>query len=69
MAGGGIQGGQAYGATDAAGENVVDARVDVPDVMATLCTALGVDPDDQTLAELGRPIHIAEGKPIQEVLS
>ena len=69
LAGGGIKGGQAFGTTDAGGEDVTDKKVDVPDVMATLCKALGVNPDDQNLAELGRPIRIAEGKPILEVLS
>jgi uncharacterized protein (DUF1501 family) len=69
LAGGGIKGGQAYGSTDAGGVDVSENRVDVPDVMATLCQALGVDPSDQNLAELGRPIRIAEGKPIKEILS
>jgi hypothetical protein len=69
LAGGGIKGGQAYGATDEGGVEVKDKKVDVPDVMATLCSALGVDPDDQNLAELGRPIRIAEGKAIKDILS
>ena len=69
LAGGGIKGGQAYGKTSADGTTVEDKQVDVPDVFATLCRALGVDPEDQNISELGRPIPIAEGTPIQDVLS
>jgi hypothetical protein len=69
MAGGGVKGGQAFGATDAGGVEVADGKVDVPDVMSTLCHALGVDPESQNMSELGRPIRIAEGKPIKEILS
>ena len=41
----------------------------MPDLMSTLCHALGVDPESQNMSELGRPIRIAEGKPIKEILS
>ena len=44
LAGGGIKGGQAYGKTSADGTTVEENQVDVPDVLATLCRALGVDP-------------------------
>ncbi|MCH7729207.1 MAG: DUF1501 domain-containing protein [Planctomycetes bacterium] len=69
IAGGGIKGGQAYGKTDAGGENVEENKVDVPDVLATLCRALGLDPGTQNISELGRPIRIAEGKPIEDILA
>ena len=69
LAGGGIRGGQAFGRTSADGTTVDEGKVDVGDIMATLCRALGVDPDDQNISELGRPIRIAEGQPIEEVLS
>lgn len=69
LAGGGIQGGQAYGKTSADGTAVVENPVDVPDVFATLCRALDVDPGEQNLSELGRPIRIAEGKPIEDILA
>jgi hypothetical protein len=68
LAGGGIRGGQAYGRTSPDGMTVEDGRIDVPDLLATLCVALGVDPDTQNVSELGRPIRIAEGRPIREVL-
>jgi Protein of unknown function (DUF1501) len=69
LAGGGINGGQAYGRTDAAGESIVDGAVDVGDLLATLCHALGVDPRKQNISNVGRPIRIAEGKPIQPLIA
>ena len=67
--GGGIKGGQAYGKTNEGGEEVVEGKVDVPDILATLCAAVGVDPEDTNVSEQGRPIKIAEGKPIREILA
>ena len=70
LAGGGIKGGQAYGRTTSAdGEAVEEGQVDVPDVLATLCKALGVDPETYNMSEVGRPIKIAEGQPIEAVLA
>jgi hypothetical protein len=69
LAGGGIRGGQAFGRTSADGTTVEDKPVGVGDVLATLCQALGVDPRSQNISELGRPIRIAEGEPIKEVLA
>ncbi len=69
LAGGGIQGGQVYGKTSADGGTVEDNQVDVPDVLATLCRAVGVDPDEQNMSAGGRPIRIAEGTPIDDILS
>jgi len=69
LAGGGIQGGQAYGLTSADGSTVEENQVDVPDVLATLCRALGVDPATQNISDLGRPIKIADGKPIEALLA
>jgi hypothetical protein len=68
LAGGGIRGGQAHGKTSPDGTTVEEGKVDVGDVLATLCTALGVDPDHQNVSEMGRPIRIAEGIPIRDVL-
>lgn len=69
LAGGGIKGGQAYGKTSADGTTVEEGQVDVPDLLATLCKGVGVDPREQNISELGRPIRLAEGKPIEEVLA
>jgi hypothetical protein len=69
LAGGGIKGGQAYGRTSDNGNSVEQGKVDVGDVLATLCQALGVDPETRNISEVNRPIRIAEGRPIKEILA
>lgn len=60
LGGGGIQGGQVIGQTNAAGTRVTDGEVSVPDVLATLCTAVGVDPQKQNMSNVGRPIRVVD---------
>jgi uncharacterized protein (DUF1501 family) len=61
LAGGGIRGGQVYGRTSADGTTVEDPRqVTVPDFLATVCRALGMDPTGQNMSNVGRPIPIVE---------
>ena len=71
LAGGGIKGGQAVGATSADGMEVKDRPVSVPDLLATVCSAVGLEPDKQNLSNVGRPIRIvAPGtKPVEEALT
>ena len=69
FAGGGIAGGEAYGATTPDGMHVSEAPTTVHEVLATLCAALGVAPDTQNIANTGRPIPIVDGLPIQTILS
>lgn len=69
FAGGGIQGGQYYGKTSDSGEEVVDGKVEIGDVLATLCWAVGVDPSTENVSEEGRPLKIAQGKPINAILA
>lgn len=69
LAGGGIAGGQAHGATSDDGMEIVDGKMNQQDLLATLCQSLGVDPATENEAEGGRPIAIAEGEVIQEVLA
>lgn len=69
LAGGGIMGGQAYGRTSNDGMSVEDGKVEIGDVLATLCKALGIDPRKQNISEMGRPIRVADGTPIEGVLS
>jgi uncharacterized protein (DUF1501 family) len=70
LAGGGIKGGQAVGKTSKDGRTVEERPVSVPDLMATIAKALGMDPEKQNVSPGGRPIRIAEktGKPIKEVV-
>jgi hypothetical protein len=69
LAGGGIQGGRAYGRTSSDGLEVEDGKVEIGDVLATLCRALRIDPKRQNISEVGRPIRIAEGTPVEAVLA
>lgn len=70
LAGGGIAGGQAHGSTSADGTAVEEKPVGVPDIVATVCQTIGIDPSKQNISSLGRPIRIAapEAKPIAELL-
>jgi hypothetical protein len=71
LAGGGIHGGQVIGKTNASGMSVEDRPVAVPDLLATVCKSLGIDPMKQNMSNVGRPIRIAdpEASPIDEILA
>jgi hypothetical protein len=71
LAGGGIKGGTVYGKTSPDGMTVKDNPVSVPNFLATVARAVGVDPTKQNMSNVGRPIRIADAgsKPIEEVLS
>jgi hypothetical protein len=71
LAGGGIKGGQAVGKTSKDGTTVEERPVSVGDFIATVATALGIDPRKQNISNVSRPIRIAEptAEPIKEVLS
>jgi uncharacterized protein (DUF1501 family) len=69
LAGGGIQGGAVHGRTSGDGRTVEDGRIEVGDLLATLAAAVGVKPDTENLSEMGRPIKVAEGKPVTAVLA
>lgn len=70
LGGGGIKGGQVIGKTSDDGMKVTDQPIAVPDLMATICQALGVDPEKQNMSNIGRPIPLADhdAKPIQQIL-
>lgn len=70
LAGGGINGGQAIGKTTPDGTAVEDRPVKVPDLIATMCKAVGIDPAKQNMSNVSRPIRIADpsAKPIGEAL-
>ncbi len=69
LAGGGIAGGQAFGKTSEDGNEVVDGQVGVGDVLATLCQALGVESDTMQMSNIGRPLPVTDGIPIEAILS
>ncbi|MCA1684378.1 MAG: DUF1501 domain-containing protein [Planctomycetia bacterium] len=70
LSGGGVKGGQAVGDTGPDGEQVKDRPVAVPDLLATILKALGIDPTNQNVAENGRPIRLVDPKarPVEGVL-
>ena len=71
LAGGGIRGGQVIGDTGADGEEIKDRPVQVPDLLATVMKALGIDPSKQNIVENGRPIRLVDptAKPIEGLLA
>ena len=65
LAGGGIKGGQFYGATDERGQSVIENSVSVPDFNATIAHALGLPLDKIIYSPTGRPFRVADnGKPV-----
>ena len=70
IGGGAIKGGQAYGATSADGMDIAgNAKpCKIGDVFATLFKALGLDPTTQIRDNLGRPMSIAEGSPLEGIV-
>jgi uncharacterized protein (DUF1501 family) len=70
MAGGGIRGGQVYGASSADGTEVAENPVTVPDLLRTVCKTLGVNADQENMSPQGRPLKIVDGgKEIAALLS
>ena len=69
LAGGGIHGGAVYGRTSADGMTVAENPVGIDDVLATLVSALGISADQANQSDQARPIKIAEGNPIKELLT
>lgn len=64
MAGGGVRGGQVYGASDKRAAYVTDDPVSPPDLVATILWALGIDPAGTITDRLGRPHRLSEGQPV-----
>ncbi|HVS36485.1 MAG TPA: DUF1501 domain-containing protein, partial [Gemmataceae bacterium] len=71
LAGGGLKGGQVVGKTGKNGGVVEDRAVSVPDFLATICLAIGVDPMKQNQSNVDRPIRIVDksASPIKEILA
>ena len=70
MGGGGLNGGQVVGDTGKAGAEVVDRPVQVKDFYATICQAVGLNPNKENISTIGRPISLAEAgaEAVKEVL-
>ncbi len=69
LAGGGMEGGQVIGASDAKGEGPLDRVISPDDVAATFYHKLGIDHTKEYHTPTGRPVMIVRhGKPIPELL-
>lgn len=64
LAGGGVQGGQVYGRSDAQGAYPAEDPVSPADIAATMYHALGVQSDLELLDTQGRPQKLTEGRPL-----
>ena len=68
LAGGGVQGGTVYGASDKQAAYVKENPVTPGDYLATVCHACGLDPAHEVHDLAGRPFKICEGEPIMDIL-
>jgi hypothetical protein len=71
LGGGGINGGQVVGKTSPGGEAIEQRPVSVPDLLATVCLALGIEPTKANPSNVGRPIAIVDkaARPLKEVVA
>ena len=68
MAGGGVPGGQIYGASDDRAAYPTANKVTQDDIAATMYHLLGFHPEAEVHDRLGRPHRVALGEPIYELL-
>jgi hypothetical protein len=64
LAGGGVRGGQVFGATDRQAGYVTDNPVSPEDLLATIYHALGLSPELEIHDRDGRPYRLCEGRPV-----
>ena len=71
MAGGGIKGGFTWGETDHMGYSVVDGKVHIHDLHATMLHLLGIDHTQLTWNHLGRDFRLTDvhGSVVKEILA
>ncbi len=71
LCGGGVRGGQVVGRTSDDGMRVTDRPVTTIDLLATICRALKLDPLQQNISNVGRPIALVDpaASPIEEILT
>lgn len=70
-AGGGVKGGTIHGATDEFGYKVVEGRVEIYDLHATMLHLLGMDHERMTFRFSGRDMRLTDvhGRVVNEILS
>jgi hypothetical protein len=67
LAGGGIRGGQVYGASDKSGAYPTDRPVRPEDLIATVYHALGISPEAMLYDQQNRPHRACEGEPLTQL--
>ena len=60
LGGAGIKGGQVHGVTSDDGMEIKVDPLTVPNLMATICKALALNPETTNLSNIGRPIPLAD---------
>jgi hypothetical protein len=68
LGGGAIKGGLVHGATSKDGTDVASDPCSIGDLFATVYKGLGLDPATKIRDNLGRPLEIAEGKPLKTLV-
>jgi len=70
FAGGGVKGGQVIGSSDADGVAPKDRPVKVSHLHASICHALGIDPNKEVMTPLQRPMKLVDnGRPVDELFA
>ena len=71
LAGGGVKGGMAYGATDEFGFRAVENKVHVHDLHATILHLLGLDHEKLTYRYAGRDFRLTDvhGNVVKEIVA
>ena len=69
LAGGGIRGGQVYGASDSQGAYPARDPVTPADLAATIYWRFGLDPHTEVQDHTGRPWRIADGVPLERLFA
>ena len=71
MAGGGVKGGTAYGATDELGGAAVENKVHIHDLHATLLALLGFNHEQLTFRHNGRDFRLTDvyGNVVKDIIA
>jgi len=70
LVGGGVKGGYTYGKTDKEGREVVENKVKIPDLNASIAYALGLPLDQVIYSPSKRPFTIADkGQPVLDLFA
>jgi len=69
LGGGGVQGGRVIGKSDARAEKPAEEPHGPEDLAATICSLLGIHPEEEFYTPEGRPVKIANnGRVISKLL-